>query len=115
MTETKLYIPGLDRLAEEELKDALRPEDLELTTKPVFDGELPEPATITAVITLGSLSIVAIAAWLSKRRHRRYRKTTFRVVHPDGRIEEKTLELNEADEDALQPAIVTQLGTWLGR
>jgi hypothetical protein len=112
-TPIKLRIPGLDRLAEEELRDLLQADDLEFTTKPRFDGDLPEPATITAVITLGSLSITALAVWLSKRRNRKYLKTSSRVLYPDGRVEEKVLELKDVAEDAVQPAIIAQLSSWL--
>ena len=108
-----MVIAGLSSLDEEELRDAIG--DVEFDEPVVPEGTLAEPATITAIVTLGSLAIAALAAYLSKRRRRYLLKQAFRVVHPDGRIEERTLEVRASSEDEAKAEILAQLNKWIGQ
>jgi hypothetical protein len=74
---------------------------------------LAEPATITAILTLGSFGTVAFATWMSKGRRRKLLKRSVKIVHPDGSVEERTWEVDEASEDAIKPGVIAQLGKWL--
>jgi hypothetical protein len=114
MRATKLIIGGLSSLDEEELREALG-EEVEFDEPAVPEGTLAEPATITAIITLGSLAIAALATYLSKGRRSYLHKETFRIQHPDGRIEERTLEVRAASEEEAKAQIMAQISKWTGQ
>jgi len=50
---------------------------------------------------------------MSKGRRRKLLKRSVKIVHPDGSVEERTWEVDEASEDAIKPGVIAQLGKWL--
>jgi hypothetical protein len=109
----KLYIAGLSSLDKEELEEAIGKTALETYQPEVPEGSLAEPATITAILTLGSFATVAFATWASKGRRRKLLKGSVKIVHPDGRVEERSWEVDEGSEDAIKSGVIAQLGKWL--
>jgi len=109
----KLYIAGLSSLDKEELEEVIGKSALETYEPEVPEGTLAEPVTITAILTLGSFATVAFATWASKGRRRKLLKRTVKIVHPDGTIEERNWEVDEASEDAIKSGVIAQLGKWL--
>jgi len=112
MEPPKLIIRGLSSLDEEELREALG-DNVEVNEPEVPEGTLAEPATITAIIILGSMTIGALALWLSKKRRSHLYRETFRIVHPDGRVEERTLEVRASSEEEAKAEIMAQVGKWM--
>jgi hypothetical protein len=112
MESSKLIISGLNSLDQVELSKALG-ENVEFEEPEVPEGAAAEPATIAAIVTLGSLSIAALAVYLSKPRQRSVLKYTIRRVHPDGRIEEFIIDLVTSEEGAANPEIVAELSKWI--
>ena len=64
---TTFEIGGLSGLDQEELQELLH-EKVQFEEPSVPEGTLAEPATIAAIVTLGSGVLFAFATWLSKRR-----------------------------------------------
>src|SRR5258708_7262112 len=95
----KLHIEGLNPLDAEELKAAINNNGLELFQPEAPEGTIAEPATITAILTLGAFTAVDLATWISKGRRRRVLKRSVKIAHPDGRIEERQWEVDESSED----------------
>ena len=117
MKSAELVISGLSSLDEEELREALgggSGDRITFSRPEVPEGSLAEPATITAVVTLGSIGLSALAAWLSKARRRRIARGKFRLVRPDGTVEEKSWELEESSEDAVKSKVLAELTNWIG-
>jgi hypothetical protein len=112
MESSKLIISGLNSLDEVELSEALG-ENVEFEEPDVPEGSAAEPATIAAIVTLGSLSIAALAVYLSKARRRSVLKYTIRKVHLDGRIEEFIIDLDSSSEEAANPKILAELSKWI--
>jgi hypothetical protein len=113
MEHSKLVLSGLSSLDEEELLEALGKDQVEFIKAKPPEGSLAEPATITAVIVLTSAGIAALTAYLAKGRRRRILKGVKKIIHPDGRIEEMTIDLDEASEDALKASVLGELGKWI--
>ena len=111
MAATKLIIPGLSSLDEEELRELLG-DQVTFQEPEVPEGSLAEPTTIIAVIVLGSIALNGLAAYLSKGRRRYVQRQTFRVVHPDGRVEERKLEIEASSEDEVKAEILAELSKW---
>lgn len=112
MESPKLIISGLNSLDEEELREALS-ENVEFEEPEVPEGTLAEPATIVAIVTLGSLTIAALAAYLSKARRRTILTHTFRIIHPDGRVEEHTITIDATSEEEVKAQIFAELSKWI--
>jgi len=109
----KLYITGLNALDKEELEEAIGKTAFEAYQPEVPEGNLAEPATITAILTLGSFATVAFATWASKGRRRKLLRRSVKISYSDGRVEERSWEVDEASEDAIKQGVLAQLGKWL--
>ncbi|MBD2318055.1 hypothetical protein [Phormidium tenue] len=112
MESPKLIISGLNSLDEEELREVLG-EEVEFEEPKVPEGSLAEPATIAAIVTLGSLAITALAIYLSKSRRRYILERKIRIIHPDGRIEEHILNIQANSEDEANAQILAELSKFL--
>lgn len=112
MPETTIRLSGLNELDAEELLEAVGP-TVELQRPEVQEGALAEPATITAVVALTSALMPVVALWLSKGRRSYLRKQTFKITHPDGRVEERTLEVRASSQDAATAEILAELEKWI--
>jgi hypothetical protein len=113
MANTEFIITSMTTLDEEELREAL-PEGQVKTVRPtVPEGTLAEPATITAVVTLGSITLAGLSAWLSKGRRRRVSRFSYKVRKPDGEIVDVKLDLDQSSEDAVKANVMAQLGKWI--
>jgi hypothetical protein len=106
----KLIISGLNSLDEVELRDVLG-EGVEFDEPEVPEGTLAEPGTITAIVIIGKLTIAALAVYLSKGRRRAALKKNTRIIYPDGRIEEQTLEIEATSEEGVK----AQVFAWLSK
>ena len=111
-TDTQLIVGGLSALDKEELELQLGAA-IGFVEPSVPQGTLAEPATIAAVITLGSIAITAFGAWLSKARQKHLLRERFRVLHPDGSSEEHVLEIQSSSEDAIKAEVIRQLRGWI--
>ena len=109
----KLYITGLSSLDQEELAKAIGKDAFETYQPEVPEGTLAEPATITAILTLGSFATVAFATWASKGRRHKLLKNNVKITHKDGTVEERSWEVDEGSEKEIESKILAQLGTWL--
>jgi hypothetical protein len=109
---TTFEIGGLSGLDQEELQELLH-EKVQFEEPSVPEGTLAEPATIAAIVTLGSGVLFAFATWLSKRRRSYLWQQTIRIHHPDGRVEEQSLTVKAASEDEVKAQVLQQLGQML--
>lgn len=107
--EATFEIGGLSDLDREELQDILK-DQVQFDEPEVPEGTLAEPATIAAIVTLGSGVLAAFAIWLSKRRRSYLWQETVRIQHPDGRIEERRLTVKASSEAEAKAEILQQLG-----
>jgi|SRR5689334_12862301 len=110
---TRLALDGLNALDAEELKEALGNESVQLTQPEAPEGNLAEPTTISALITLSPLVAGLVAAWISKPRRRKIARRKTRIIRADGTIEEKEWEINDLKEDAIKSQVFAQLTKWL--
>lgn len=110
--EPKLIISGLSSLDEEELREALG-NNVDFNEPDVPEGTLAEPATITAIVILGSMSLATFALWLSKKRRSYLRTETLRVIDKDGNVTERTLRVRASSEEEANAEIAAQLKSWL--
>jgi hypothetical protein len=113
MPDTELIITGMTTLDEVELRKALPAGGVETIRGTVPEGTLAEPATITAVVTLGSLALTALSAWIVKGRRRRVSKLRYKVRKPDGEVVDLSLDLDENSEDAGKASVMAQLRKWI--
>lgn len=114
MSTQTLEFVGLSSLDQEELREVAG-EVVTFQEPEVPEGMLAEPATIAAIVTLGSLSLVTLAAYLAQPRRRRMLRHAVRITHADGRIEEQTFEISASDQDGVKAEILAQLGKWVGK
>jgi hypothetical protein len=114
MAATTLEFIGLSALDQEELQQ-IGSSDVTFIEPQVPEGMLAEPATIAAIVTLGSLSLVTLAAYLAQGRRRHLLKRSVRITHPDGRVEERTLVISSSTQDGVKAEILGQLAAWIGK
>ena len=112
MESVKIVIPGLTELDEEELRELL-PEGVEFDRPETPEGSLAEPTTITAIIILAPLAITTLALWASKARRSFIRSERIKIIHPDGRVEERSLDVKASSEEEAKAGIAAELGKWL--
>lgn len=108
MKAPKLIISGLSSLDEEEMKEALG-DAVEFNEPEVPEGSLAEPATITAIVTLSAMAISALAVYLNKPRQKYRVQKAFKIVHPDGRIEEATLRIEASSSEEGKAQLAAEL------
>jgi hypothetical protein len=113
MADTEFIISGLTTLDEEELREALPEGQVDTVRSTVPEGTLAEPATITAIVTLGSIALAGLSAWLSKARRRRVSKFRYKVRKADGETVDVELDLDESSEDAVKASVMAQLSKWV--
>lgn len=107
-----LIFGGLSALDKAELSDQFGAA-VSFVEPEVPEGNLAEPATIAAVVSLGSLAIGVLAAYVSKRRRQYLLRERFRRTYPDGSYEEHSFEIKASDEDEVKAEVIKQLGGWL--
>jgi hypothetical protein len=109
----KLLLEGLNSLDAEELKEAVGVQAVEFVAPEVPEGTIAEPTAITALITLTPIVAATVSAYLAKPRHKKFRRSKFRTIHPDGRIVEREWETRETTEEAIKSQLLSQLTKWL--
>ncbi len=107
---TSLTIHGLSKLDAEELRDTVGIEGVALQEPPTPEGTLAEPATITAVIVLGSIALGSLAAWLCKKRRNPSKRMQFKVTKPSGETVEVMLSVDGSTEEPCKENVLEQLG-----
>jgi hypothetical protein len=113
MGESTMTLAGLGSLDQAELDAALDGQGVRFQAATVPEGSLPEPATIAAVVTLGSVALATLAAWLAKPRRRFVREHEVTVQHPDGTITRHRLVITATAEEEVKAQVLTQLGAWV--
>src|SRR4051794_23212504 len=64
----KIIIPGMTKLEQLDLEEALQEEDVEFGEQQLPAGASGEFLTVVAVVTLSALAIKTLAVWLAKNR-----------------------------------------------
>jgi hypothetical protein len=113
MAAPTLIISGLTSLDEAELLEKLPETYVETHKTAVPEGSLAEPATITAIVTLGSVTIAGLTAWLAKPRRRKISSFTYKLRKPDGTLVNVEMLSDEQSEEAAKASILAQLGQWV--
>jgi hypothetical protein len=113
MKSPELVITGLTTLDEVELREALPEAEVETMQSTVPEGTLAEPATIAAIVTLGSMALKPLTLWILKRWRRRVSKLRFKIRKPDGEMVDLALDLDQSSEDAVNASVMAQLGKWI--
>lgn len=113
MSSTQLVISGLGKLDAEELREALGENGVSLAEPETPEGALAEPATITAVIVLGSIALGALAAWLCKKRRNPSRRFKFKITKPNGEVVEVSLNTGESSQEPCKKNVLAQIGDWI--
>ena len=114
MKAPNLMISGLSSLDEEEMKEALG-DAVEFDEPEVPEGSLAEPATITAIVTLGAMAISALAVYLNKPRRRYLLEKAVKIIHADGRVEETTLKIEASSSEEAKAQLAAELAKMAGQ
>ena len=110
MNDFQLMITGLSSLDQEESAEAIGDDSVQFSRPDVPEGTLAEPATISAVIALGTIALNGLVVWLSKARRKHTSAFRYRLVRPNGEVVEIALDLNDASEGAVKSQILDAIG-----
>lgn len=97
-TTSTLTLSGFSDAELLDLEAALGPDAIQRSEpdRQRYEAGALEP--VTATIILSALAIQILGAWLLKTRKNQRIRSRVRVVHPDGRIEEKELDVDLSSE-----------------
>lgn len=96
--------------------DTHLPKTLVRFEHPTVDGRRGanyEPGTVLAVVLLTPPALVALSAWLLKRRHRKTVEIATEIVRPDGTIQSLTIRIRMS-ESSSQADVIAELGQQVG-
>jgi hypothetical protein len=109
-------LPGLTHLEADELASVLRRAGADVTTEldvrpeaTTSDRRHHEPFALLAVVTLGQITLTALAIYLAKERKRGTRKVHLRYRSPTGEELEYTLEVDVSSEEAIRSDLLKQI------
>lgn len=110
MEATKLRIDGLIKLDQLELEKQLGKSIVEFQTGAAGKGTYGELATVTAVVIVSLKALQVAGLHLARKHNKQSFQKTVEIVHPDGRIEKTTIEVDIANTDKPEVQVMKQLG-----
>lgn len=93
-------IPALTELEKLELEKQVNPNLLEFKKQTIETDAHGELMTTTAVVIITVAALQGLTAWLLRTSRRRKIKKVFKITYPDGRTEERTIELDLSESQA---------------
>src|SRR5262249_15151705 len=95
-----IHVPGLNRLHERELAEALPDGSVEFERAEAEGGRHGELLTATAIIIVSVEALRVLAAWLLRTHRNRKIEQTIIIERPDGLRETRKLKVDVSDSEA---------------
>lgn len=108
----KIHLPGLNRLDQRELAEAL-PGSVEFERQGADGGRHGELLTATAIVVVSVEALRVLAGWLLRTRRTSKIKQTIIRERPDGSRETLCLQVDVNDSEAPDQAVVDALSKLL--
>jgi hypothetical protein len=105
-----ISVPGLSKVEELELREALAPGSLEVAAEEAEDHEMGEVLTATVIVTAAAAALRVLAAFLCK--NRKEGNTVSQVVEielPDGTKFKETVEVTTSSEEKAESEVFQKL------